>query len=201
MGWFEWLVWLAATISMCRVAYLRGVHNGAGAVLGMETHLRALSEKDRERLRQVFDKVDLARSDQVSTAAAAAAEVYDEAIRRSAFEDVAAGRITAHDRMVWQREFGREMPCISFDGGYSQAVKDLIAGADECARKFLDDAACASILNNMNASQKRLDGVDSLTCFYSDCPDGRMLGSVLVCDVVMRTFERAAQDRGATSGS
>lgn len=111
-----------------------GIEEGAQAALEIEHSLVSfLLERDRERIKAVYSNANLSNPKEIRNAAGLAGNIYAEIIRRDAFSDARGGYYTEHDRTSWKRAFDENMPPVGYPDGYLQAIKDVLAGAEEYA--------------------------------------------------------------------
>jgi len=180
----------------------RAIEEGAQSAFNIEHGLVSfLLERDRQRLKDAFNDVDLSDTKQVRAVAQVAGELYAEIIRRDAFGDARVSNFSQHDRDSWRRAFDQPMPSVGYQQGYLQAIKDIISGAEEYAPKYFDEVVAKDLIAGIDQSQRKFTGPPAGIYLDAYDPNGKVLGAKLLVDVVSRTFDRAEKERGASPRS
>jgi hypothetical protein len=155
-------------------------------------------EGDRAVLATIFKDLAVHDPESVRKAGQSAGEAYAAIIRRDAFEDCRRGNFTEADRAVWKRTFDNEMPPLSYCQGYLQAIKDVMAGATDEARKYLEADTVRQLADWVDKSQRRFAGLPAGIYLDSYEPDGKLLGAELVSQTVVSTFRRVEAEQGGS---
>jgi hypothetical protein len=200
----QWMWVIAALLGGvgCWLGWRRGVEEGAQAALNIQEGLYPgllIFDGDRSRIQAIFRNTRWHDVKDIKRATIAAGEAYQAIIRRWAIEDCRSDSITEADRVHWKEVFGKDMPDVSYNQGYLQAIKDVLQGVNVGARKYFEESAAVELCDSVDTSQRKFIGPPFGSGMYHDTydPDGKELGLVLITHTVMHAFMRAEKERNA----
>lgn len=172
----------------------KGIEEGAQAALKIENGLTFMpTETDREPFEEIYRGVVWHDPKSISNATLEAGKTYEMIIRRGAIEDVHMDNISEADKDEWKRFIGKDMPPVSYDQGYLQAIKDVIAGTSETALKYFEAEVAEQLTERITECQYRF----ALPLGYIEGiydPNGKVLGSEILVHTVGHTFDRARSE-------